>query len=135
MGPDKIPPVLLKLALPFIIEPLTYSYNLCITQSTIPTSLKTAKVIPIPKTKDPTRPGDFRPISLLPIIAKPLEKHINTFLIKYMEKYKLFHEKTIWTLSKPFLQYCFNFLMHFLVNLYSKSLSNWCYLSRFSESF
>ena len=30
MGPEKIPVHLLKLALPYIVEPLTYIYNLCI---------------------------------------------------------------------------------------------------------
>ena len=33
MGPDKLPPTLLKLALhPYIIKPLTFTYNLCIEQ-------------------------------------------------------------------------------------------------------
>ena len=30
MGPDYIPTYLLKLALPYVVESLTYIYNLCV---------------------------------------------------------------------------------------------------------
>ena len=92
MGPDKIPPKLLKLALPYIVEPLTFVYNLCIEQNVFPSALKIAKVIPLPKGKDVTDPSNFTPISLIPILAKPLEKHIHKHLMGYMENNNLFHK-------------------------------------------
>ena len=91
MGPDKLPPTLLKLALPYIVEPLTFTYNLCIEQCVFPSALKIAKVVPIPKGKINKEPGDFRPISLLPILAKPLERHIHKHLMEYLERNELFH--------------------------------------------
>ena len=77
MGPDNINSMMLKLALPYAVESLTYIYNLCIQQNIVPSALKAAKVIPLPKTKDLTDPNTFRPISLLSIFSKPLEKHIH----------------------------------------------------------
>ena len=92
MGPEKIPVHLFKLALPYIVEPLTYVYNLCIKQNIFPSSLKIAKVVPLPKSKDRSDPNNFRPISLLPILTKPIEKHVQKHLLNYMETNTLFHE-------------------------------------------
>ena len=91
MGPDNIPAFILKLALPFIAEPLTYIYNLCIDQNIFPEVLKNAKVIPIPKTKDTSDPLSFRPISILSVLSKPLEKHIDRNLRAHLDKYNLLY--------------------------------------------
>lgn len=90
-GPDAINVFLLKAALPYIIEPLTYIYNLCIRHSVFPDAFKKAKVVPIPKTKGSMNPNDFRPISLLSVLSKPLEKHIYTHLINFIERHDLFY--------------------------------------------
>ena len=50
-GCDGISVKLLKTALPYIAETLTYIYNLCIQKNVFPTAFKRAKVIPLPKTK------------------------------------------------------------------------------------
>ena len=91
LGPDNIPPNLLKLSLPFIVEPLTYIYNLSIDKRIFQNPLKQAKVIPIPKTKDVSQPQNLRPISLLPILSKPLERHIHKHLYGHLEKFNLLH--------------------------------------------
>ena len=91
MGPDKISPSLLKLSLPYVVEPLTHIYNLCITQSTVPTALKTAQVLPLPKSKDHSNLNNFRPISLISTLSKPLERHIHRHLMAYLETHKLFY--------------------------------------------
>ena len=91
MGMDKVPVKLLKLALPFISNPLTYVFNLCIRQNIFPNSLKIARVIPLPKSKDLSDVNNFRPISILPLLSKPLEKHIQKHLLKFMENNNLFH--------------------------------------------
>ena len=80
VGPDEIPVNLLKIALPHIIEPLTYVYNLCIEKNCFPSQLKEAKVIPLPKSQDTSHPKNIRPISLLPILSKPLERHIHKYM-------------------------------------------------------
>ena len=91
MGPDNIPAYLLKLALPYVVESLTYIYNLCIQKNVFPKIFKTAKVIPLPKNTDRTDPNNFRPISLLSVLSKPLERHVHHHLSTFMEKHNLFH--------------------------------------------
>ena len=91
MGPDNIPTYLLKLALPYVVEPLTYIYNLCIQKNVFPKIFKTAKVIPLRKNTDRTDPNNFRPISLLSVLSKPLERHVHNHLSTFMEKHNLFH--------------------------------------------
>jgi hypothetical protein len=91
MGPDTLNPSLLKLALPYIVESLTFIYNKCIDQGVIPPALKSAKVIPLPKSKDVTDLHNFRPISLLSVISKPLEKHVHKHLMKHLEDHNLLH--------------------------------------------
>ena len=90
-GPDDINAQILKLSLPYTVESLTYIYNLCISQNVFPSALKTAKVIPLPKTKDRSDPNNYRPISLLSVLSKPLERHIHKNLLEYLETRKLLH--------------------------------------------
>ena len=49
--------------------------------------LKTVKVIPVPKKKDRSDPNNFRPISLLSVLSRPVHSHLSTF----MEEHNLFH--------------------------------------------
>jgi exonuclease III len=91
MGPDNISTYFIKLSVPYIVESLTFIFNLCIAQSLFPTTLKEAKVIPIPKIKNPIELKNFRPISLLPILSKPLEKHIHKHIVNFMEENSLFY--------------------------------------------
>ena len=91
MGPDNINSFLLKLGLPYVVESLTHVYNLYIEQNSFPPALKAAKVIPLPKTKDLSDPNNFRPISLLSIVTKPLERHNHKLLTQFVEGRNLFY--------------------------------------------
>ena len=90
-GLDGIDGKILKLSAPVIAETLTYVYNLCIDKSHFPSQLKQARIIPIFKSGDPSQPSNYRPISILPVLSKPLEKHINKHLSKHLETYDLLH--------------------------------------------
>ena len=82
----------LKLSLPYISSPLTYIYNLCLAKYCFPATFKSAKVIPLAKSKDTDNIENYRPISILPILSKPLEKHIHYYLSQYMEENDLFYK-------------------------------------------
>ena len=90
-GTDNINIYLLKISLPFITKPLTHIYNTCIASNIFPDKLKHAKVIPLPKCKNANDLNDFRPISILNIISKPLEKHIHKHIYNFFETHSLFH--------------------------------------------
>ena len=91
MGPENIPVFFIQLCLPYIVEPLTYIYNLCIKNNTFPASLKLAKVIPLPKVDDKSKPDNYRPISLLPLLSKPLERHIHKHIYMHLQEHSLLH--------------------------------------------
>uniref|UniRef100_X1Z3Y3 Reverse transcriptase domain-containing protein n=1 Tax=Capitella teleta TaxID=283909 RepID=X1Z3Y3_CAPTE len=57
-----------------IAEPLTYILNLSFQQGVVPSELKKAHVIPIHKGSDPIQFSNFRPISLLPVFSKMIER-------------------------------------------------------------
>lgn len=90
-GLDSIDTITLKMSLPYIVEYLVYIYNLCIEKNVFPSALKEAKVVPVPKSKQLNDINNYRPISLLPVLSKPLEKHIHKHLHDFLETNKLFH--------------------------------------------
>ena len=82
---------IIKLSAPVISDTLTYIYNLCIDENYFPSIFKQAKVIPLFKSGDPSNPSNYRPISILSILSKPPEKHMNKHLISHLNKYNLIH--------------------------------------------
>ena len=92
MGMDNLSSSFLKVALEYIVEPLTYIYNLCIEFSVFPDVWKCARVVPIPKGSNTSDLDNYRPISMLSVLSKPLEKHINKNISSFMETKSLFHE-------------------------------------------
>lgn len=88
-GWDGIPSKLYKMAIDFLVTPITHICNLCLTRGEFPTNLKRSIVIPIFKTGNRDSVDNYRPISLLPTLSKILEKIINTRLQNYLEKYNL----------------------------------------------
>ena len=69
---------ILKLACPIIVETLTYLCNPCIDKNCFPSKFKQAKVVPIYKSGDTANPSNYRPISILSFLSKPLEQHTHT---------------------------------------------------------
>ena len=100
-GIDGINTIFIKKSIDFSIHALTEIINCSIKWSSFPKRWKKALVVPIPKCDDPTSEKDYRPISLLPIFSKVLEKviaiqlieyFINTSLYdKFQSAYKRFH--------------------------------------------
>lgn len=73
-GIDKITPTMLKLCLPVVLPHLTHIVNCCMEKGYFPIYWKEAEIIPIPKVQNPSTLQDLRPISLLNVISKILEK-------------------------------------------------------------
>ena len=92
LGPDNISVKIIKLISPYIVEYMTYIYNLCIEKNVFPYQLKEAKVIPLPKTKDPCHPQFLRPISLLPALSKPFERYVHKHMYNYLNSHQLLHQ-------------------------------------------
>ena len=82
---DNLPPGLLKDCAMHIATPLCYIINLSISTSTIPTIWKYVKVSPVFKSGDSSEPGNYCPISILPVLSKILEKAIHKQLMDYLK--------------------------------------------------
>ena len=84
-GYDNLSVRLIKDAAPFIVYPLTYIFNLSLEMGKFPDALKIAKVTPLYKKGSKDDPGNYRPISVLPVIAKVFEKLVNERLMDFLE--------------------------------------------------
>ena len=91
-GCDNIGPRLLKIAAPYIAESVTYICNQSIKTSQFPEKWKKAKVTPLHKGGPKDDLNNYRPISILPVMSKFLEKHIHDSLMTYLVKFNLLHK-------------------------------------------
>ena len=93
-GFDNISTIFLKQIAPTILKPLMLMINQVglFYSGIFPERLKLANVIPVFKKGDSKLINSYRPISLLPVISKVLEKIIANQLSQYFEENKLFHD-------------------------------------------
>jgi len=82
-GPDNIGP-LVKAVADEIADPLCYLFNLSFLTGVVPNALKIAKVIPIYKKGEKSSIENYRPISLLSVFDKILEKLMYGRLYNYL---------------------------------------------------
>ena len=85
-GLDGIDAVFLKANATALFRPLTYLTNLSINNSCYANKWKLAKVLPLykGKGKDRNSPASFRPISMLPVISKIVERIVQHQLMRHM---------------------------------------------------
>ena len=73
-----------------IASSLTMLFNMSIRSGRVPKMWKVSSVVPIPKTATSTdNPSNYRPISLLPVVSKLLEKHIYSIVFEHLAERKL----------------------------------------------
>ena len=82
----EISPAIIKLAKKNFLIPITNCINQCISTKSFPDELKVADVVPVFKKEDPNNKANYRPISLLPIISKILERVLFGQIEKFAEK-------------------------------------------------
>jgi hypothetical protein len=80
----KIKPAIIKDITPFLAPVLSHLFNRAIDEHKYPDSLKVTKVIELYKCKDKTDPANYRPVSLLPIIAKIFDTLINNQMMTFL---------------------------------------------------
>jgi hypothetical protein len=68
----------------FIVPPLVHIFNLSFSQGIVPFELKIAQVVPLYKKGSPRDVSNYRPISLLPLFSKILEKLVHKRVYNFL---------------------------------------------------
>ena len=90
-GLDLIDTKVVKLIRPVIVPALTHIVNLSISLRQFPSYWKNAKIIPLHKKDDQLNPKNFRPVAILPVFSKVLERVVFNQIIVYLSSNNLLH--------------------------------------------
>ena len=90
-GIDNLRLCLLKDAAHTLSAPLTYLINLSLQTGLFPNDWKLAKIVPIHKSGSHYNFDNYRPISVLPVLSKIIEKAVHRQFLEFIEQNKLLH--------------------------------------------
>ena len=88
-GLDEIDARMIKLGKQQLLPVITHIVNLSVSSRTFPEHWKCAKIIPLHKKDDRSNPKNYRPVALLPVVSKILERAVFVQFIDYLESNKL----------------------------------------------
>ena len=88
-GMENIPARLLKDGAEAITKPLTILMNRSLAEGSIPSEWKHAIVTPVHKSGDKKDAGNYRPISVLPVFSKILERAVHRMVYTYLQNNRL----------------------------------------------
>ena len=92
-GPDSIPVVVLKNCEPELSYILAELFNKCLKESSFPDCWKVSSVVPVVKNVgERSTAKNYRPVSLLSVVSKVLEKLVNNRIVDHLEKCGLFSD-------------------------------------------
>ena len=91
-GYDGIHSKVVKATYRYYLSPLTHVLNLSIQNGFFPDSMKLAKIVPIYKSGDPMAISNYRPVSILPLFSKLLERLMYNRLISFINKNKILYK-------------------------------------------
>lgn len=89
-GVDNVSTNFLKNNIDLLVKPLCLMFNKSLRLGIFPVCYKTAIVVPLFKSGDRSKITNYRPISLLSVVSKVLEKLIHTRLLNFLQKYNFF---------------------------------------------
>ena len=88
-GYDSISMNVVKESFNLICAPLTYIINLSLNSGVVPQEMKIARVIPLFKSGDKSLFTNYRPVSVLPVFSKFLERIVYNRLTNFLNKYDI----------------------------------------------
>ena len=83
-GADDVPGVFLKKFAVELAPSICTLFNMSLSCGTVPSVFKQARITPVFKGGDETQPQQYRPISLLPILSKILERLVQRRVMAYL---------------------------------------------------
>ena len=119
---DEIPPEALYYLPNKIINCLVHVFNLSLSQGKFITSFKRAKVIPIYKKKTKSDMNNYRPISLLPVVSKILEKIMHKRVYSFLDRNEFFFHNQFGFRAKHSTELATSLLIDRVCNALNKNM-------------
>ncbi|MCU7800963.1 MAG: reverse transcriptase family protein [gamma proteobacterium symbiont of Lucinoma myriamae] len=91
-GLDGLSPKILKLSAEVVGPILLKLINISFQSGQFPDILKLAKLLPIHKGGADNDPSNYRPISILSVLSKVIEKHVTKHMFAFLNKYQVLHK-------------------------------------------
>ena len=129
-----ITPSLIKHGGPVLIGILTLLFNKSIDQGIFPSALKLSKIVPI-QGDSIFEVSNYRPISLLPILSKILEKVMYSRVIDFITKYNILYKNQYGFQKCMSTEYAINSLLHNIVESMNQDKTGFCILLDFAKAF
>ena len=89
VGPDGIHLKFVKIMLPLILTYIGHIFNHIVTIASFPQKWKIAIINPLVKKTSPSDPADCRPVSILSVLSKAIERWIYNQIVSHMRNNKL----------------------------------------------
>ena len=80
---------LLKDSVDIVAKPVAFIINTSLRNAQVPSDWKSARVIPLFKKGKAEEMDNYRPISILPVLSRVLERAVNIQLYKYLQQNKI----------------------------------------------
>ena len=90
-GLDEIDTYSIKLVKYIITPALTHIINLSLSSGIFPTIWKSSKIVPLFKKDDPLCPYNYRPVAIIPVLSKVMERAVCNQMVKYLTENELIH--------------------------------------------
>ena len=91
-GWDKISAKIIKISCSALLKPLCHIFNLSLFTGVFPDELKLAKVVPLYKAGDARKFSNYRPVSVLPVFSKVLERLMYNRLLAHINANNLLYK-------------------------------------------
>ncbi len=92
-GLDDISARFLKLTAPYVTDSIVKMSNISIKTNSFAELWKIAGVTPLHKKNDKEDVSNYRPISILPVVSKILEKHVSIHLYEFLTSHNLLYQR------------------------------------------
>ena len=91
-GWDGLSAKILKQIISFVKLPLAHVFNRSLACGVVPNELKLAKVLPLFKADSKVVFSNYRPVSILPVMSKILEKLMYNRLLSFLNKHDILYK-------------------------------------------
>ena len=126
---------LVKLGGPVLNQIMILLFNKSLDQGIFPSVLKVSKILPIHKGDSLFEMSNYRPISLLPIFSKILEKLMYSRIIDFIKRFKILYANQFGFQKGLSTEFAINSLLNNIIECMENKEVGFCILLDFAKAF